>query len=472
MKNSLFCRQKQIASASYGLSAIRVPNVYIPGGHSVAGQSVGKEYPNEKNTCDCSCHKFGSGGICRRSERCRFNLQTSSYRTTPGREAEFAIELSTALNLNSSRDETAAENSLSSVNIAPRNGWISDYPMTPDIIAEVRDSTARAASSGSLNMSEDDATRAVDSVSIAMDLPLKAGSGRYSYESESSSSSSASSSASSEYQSNFAAPPPELPDYVQPSEVDEYYDEYGPPIVSYYPPPWPYGYLYDWVPYPFWWGGFGFGGFFVLGDFDRCCHDHGHNGHNGHDGHNGHNGNHNGRVTNHVRNANGTVSRVNAATRATGTASSRTAGATGSAQGSRLGSANAQAGARAIANRQTARAGNTPSSVATTRNLASSRSSGNMNRSASGSRATSPTRSGSVSRSPSSSGRSFGSAPSARSYSGGGRGYSGGRSFSGSGFHGGGYSGGRGFGGGGFGGGGHGGGGGGGHGGGGGGGAR
>ena len=46
----------------------------------------------------------------------------------------------------------------------------------------------------------------------------------------------------------------------------------------------------------------------------------------------------------------------------------------------------------------------------------------------------------------------------ARSYSGGGRGYSGGR-FSGSGFHGGGYSGGRGGGGGGFGGGGHGGGG-------------
>ena len=25
---------------------------------------------------------------------------------------------------------------------------------------------------------------------------------------------------------------------MQPSEVDEYYDEYGPPIVSYYPPPW------------------------------------------------------------------------------------------------------------------------------------------------------------------------------------------------------------------------------------------
>ena len=292
------------------------------------------------------------------------------------REGEFAIELSTALNLNSSHDEAAAENSLASINIAPRNGWISDYPMTPDIIAEVRESTARSASSGSLNMSEADATRAVDSVSIAMNLPVKAGSGRYSYESESSSSSSASSSASSEYQSNSAAPPPEVSEYVEPSEVEEYYDEYGPPIVSYYPPPWAYGYLYDWVPWPFWWGGFGFGGFFVLGDFDRCCHDHGHNGHNGHDGHNGHNGNHNGRVTNHVRNANGTVSRVNAATRATGTASSRIAGATGSAQGSRLGSANAQAGARAIANRQTGQGQETlPVQSATTRNLASSRSS-------------------------------------------------------------------------------------------------
>src|SRR5208337_858170 len=218
------------------------------------------------------------------------------------REGDFAVELATALNLTKSNDEAAAESSLAAINIAPRNGWISDYPMTPDIISEVRDSAARSASAGSLNMSEADASSTVDRISTAMNLPVKIAGESYGYESSSSSSSEYSSSSSSS-----AAAPPEVSEYMEPSEVEQYYDDYGPPIVSYYPPPWEYGYLYDWVPWPFWWGGWGFGGFFVLGDFDRF-----------HDHH---------RFTNHVRNANGTVSRVDPAARASGTAaSSRLAG--------------------------------------------------------------------------------------------------------------------------------------------------
>ncbi|MGP8195140.1 MAG: hypothetical protein ACLQSW_05785, partial [Syntrophobacteraceae bacterium] len=295
-------------------------------------------------------------------------------------EGEFAVELATALHLTSTHDEAAAENSLAAINIAPRNGWISDYPMTPDIIAEVSDSAARSASSGSLNISEADATRTVDSVSIAMDLPVKVAGENYTYESSSGSSSDYSSSSSSEYQSSYAAPRPEYTDYVEPTDVDQYYDQYGPPVVSYYPPPWAYGYLYDWVPWPFWWGGFGFGGFFILGDFDGHFH-HGDHGHGDHDHH----------FSNHVTHANGTVSRVNAVTRATGTGtrgsstlagasrSSQTlAGASRSTQGSRLSSANAQAGARAIMNRQASRAGNTTGTSTTSRNFASSGSSRNM----------------------------------------------------------------------------------------------
>ena len=52
--------------------------------------------------------------------------------------------------------------------------------------------------------------------------------------------------------------------------VNNYYYDYGPPVVTYYPPPDPYNYLYSWVPYPFWWGpGFYFSGFFILHDFHR-----------------------------------------------------------------------------------------------------------------------------------------------------------------------------------------------------------
>jgi hypothetical protein len=357
-------------------------------------------------------------------------------------EGEFAVELANALNLTSSHDGAAAENSLASVNIAPRNGWISNYPMTPDIVAEVRESTARSASAGSLNMSEADAVGAVDGVSIAMNLPVKAAGNQYSYESGSGSGpgSEYQSGSSYEYQPGSAPPPPGAYEYEDPGAVDEYYDEYGPPVVTYYPPPWDYSYLYDWVPYPFWWGGFGFGGFYVLGDFHRHYHHHW--------------------ISNHVAAANGTVTRVNAVARATagtGAAGASTlAGTSGSTPGSRLNSANAQAGARSILNRQTgSTAVGAAGSSATSRNLTSTGASPNMgntggtvrspvavtrdmDRAASGGSVGTMSR-GAVPVSPSYSGRTFSSVGSARSFSGGGfSGFHGGGGFGGGGFHGGG----------------------------------
>ncbi|HIJ76077.1 MAG TPA: hypothetical protein HPP81_05115 [Deltaproteobacteria bacterium] len=355
------------------------------------------------------------------------NAQSSTSKRPPIEqplvsEGEFAVELATALNLTSSHDEAAAENSLAAINIAPRNGWISDYPMTPDIIAEVRESTARSASSGSLSLSEADAARAVDSVSIAMHLPIKVAGEKYTDESSS----------SSEYQSNQAAPPPEVSEYETPADVEQYYDENGPPIVSYYPPPWEYDYLYAWVPWPFWWDGFGFGGYFILNDFHRHHHHHW--------------------FTNHVRNADGTVSRVNAVTRATGrgTGHSSTLSRTNRpTQGSRLGSANAQAGARAIMNRQN----ELRNPVAARRNMHSSESTGSGRTMGQGGDSRSPSFSGRTS-SGAQSGRSSSGAQSGRSSSGSGSGGgshdSGGGGFGGGG---GGSGGGGGFGGGGGGGG-------------------
>jgi hypothetical protein len=330
------------------------------------------------------------------------------------REGEFAVELANALNLTSSHDEAAAESYLVSIDIMPRNGWISDYPMTPDIIAEVGESTARSADAGSLNISGADAARTVDSVSTALNLPIKVADEKYSYESGDSSSGGS----NYEYPSSSAAPPPDVYEYEGPSIVDvpeeEYYEGYGPPIVTYYPPPWAYAYLYDWVPLPFRWGGIGFGGFFILSDFDR--HDHHH------------------RFTNHVMNANGTVTRVNAVNRSTGMgtrSSSTLAGAGRSEQRSRLSSADAKAGVIVITNRRTGSGvGNATNALTTSRNLASSGSSQNvgntteivrnptaamrnMDNFTSSSRTRTMSHSN-VPGSPSFGGRSFSSAPSAR----------------------------------------------------------
>jgi hypothetical protein len=204
------------------------------------------------------------------------------------REGEFAVELATAFNLTSSRDEATAESYVASINIAPRNGWISDYPITPDIITEIRESVAASASSEYLQISETDALDLMDNICIAMNLPVK---GVY----------------ASSYESRSVESPPEASEYVAPSVVEDYYDDYKPPVITYYPPPVEYVYLYNWVPAPFWWGGYSFGGFFILIDFDRHYRRH--------------------PVTNRVTNANGTVNRIDATTRA-GVARNREIGAT------------------------------------------------------------------------------------------------------------------------------------------------
>ena len=460
----------------YGFRAKMVLNAYTSVGHCVDRQSAGKEYQMKRVLVI-----LVAAGLVLAPYIASVDAQSSNSNRPPiGQplvsEGEFAVELATALNLSSSHEEAAAEDALGSISIAPRNGWISDYPMTPDIIAEVRESAARSASSGSLKMAEVEATGIVDSVSTAMNLPIEVAGGKGAYDSSSSSSSSPGyesgssfeyqSSSSSEYQSSSGAPPPEVSEYAAPAEVEGYYNEYGPPIVSYYPPPWGYSSLYAWVPWPFWWGGFGFGGFFILNDFDR--HDHFHH------------------FSNHVTNANGSVSRINAVTRATATGirsssslagasrSTKTpAGSSRSAQGFRLGSSNARPSASGVMDRLAApRAANTAGASTTPRNLASSgssRSMGNtngagrnpvtatqiMDRLASTSHAQVMSQAA-VARSASSGGRSFSNTASSRSSSGGSSSYGGGfrssgSSFrgsggsfrgSGSGFHGGGHGGG------------------------------
>jgi hypothetical protein len=53
-------------------------------------------------------------------------------------EGDFAVRLAFALAVVTTEDEVEAESRLGEIGIAPRNGWIADYPVTPDIVAELR----------------------------------------------------------------------------------------------------------------------------------------------------------------------------------------------------------------------------------------------------------------------------------------------------------------------------------------------
>jgi hypothetical protein len=160
-------------------------------------------------------------------------------------EGVFALDLATALNLGTPETEAQAEDMLASVGIAPKNGWIADYPMTPIVIGEVESAVSAAAEAGKLSMGKDEALQALKSVTAKLTLPVTPAPER-----------------SAENQ------PPTSSGYVQPTVINNYYYNEGPPVVTYYPPPWDYGYLYVWVPYPFWCSSFFFPGFFILHDFN------------------------------------------------------------------------------------------------------------------------------------------------------------------------------------------------------------
>lgn len=161
------------------------------------------------------------------------------------REGTIAVKMVEVLNLGTTTNEVEAENLLVSVGIAPHNGWIADYPVTPDIATELREAVNDAADSGTLTMKKDEALLAFDGVLKEYNLVVKADTSGQTAESQ------------------------EGAAYPDNTVINNYYYNEGPPVVTYYAPPPYYAHLYSWVPYPFWWWHFRFSGFFVLVDFHR-----------------------------------------------------------------------------------------------------------------------------------------------------------------------------------------------------------
>jgi hypothetical protein len=165
-------------------------------------------------------------------------------------EAALAVNLVSALGVSSTTDEVVAESNLGDIGIAPRNGWIADYPVTPDIVAEVQQSVTAAAAAGKLSISRDEALKRFSDVIAGFDLTVRSYAGGESALNK----------------------PVSCDNYPNPAMINTAYSSEGPPIVTYYCPPADYYGLYAWVPYPFWWTDFWFPGFFILRDFDRHVH--------------------------------------------------------------------------------------------------------------------------------------------------------------------------------------------------------
>lgn len=168
------------------------------------------------------------------------------------REGTFAVQLAAALGIGATNDEVEAETKLGDAGITPRNGWIADYPVTPDVLGELRQSVAAAADAGKLSMNRDEALKKLDGVKNGFDLSVKP----------------------AETGTGYTTSPPTVENYPDPAAVTNYYYTEGPPVYTYYTPPPDYYYLYSWVPYPFWSFGIWFPGYFILNDFHRSFHYH------------------------------------------------------------------------------------------------------------------------------------------------------------------------------------------------------
>jgi hypothetical protein len=154
---------------------------------------------------------------CRPLRGGRYGYYSQSEPNKPGpppiergliREGSFAMKLAGALKIGPAKSEAEAESMLASVGIAPKNGWIADYPMTPDMIGELQKAIGEAADSGKIAMKKEEAIKALQD--LIMDI---------------------------ESQYAGVEPPPGRQPYPEP-----YYYPYS------YPYPYPFPYYY---PYPF-----------------------------------------------------------------------------------------------------------------------------------------------------------------------------------------------------------------------------
>ncbi|MFO7461169.1 MAG: hypothetical protein R6X07_11150, partial [Desulfatiglandales bacterium] len=165
------------------------------------------------------------------------------------REGDFAVRLAEALKLGAPAGEVEAMSALAAAGVAPQNGWIADYPITPDILGELESAVADAADSGRLTVLRDEALVAFRGLAVEFDLAAVA--------------------AAPQGGDLQGEPPQSYPLHSDPAVVHNHYYSAGPPVVTYYPPPPDYFYLYGWVPYPFYWHSFWFPGFYILHDFNR-----------------------------------------------------------------------------------------------------------------------------------------------------------------------------------------------------------
>ena len=219
-------------------------------------------------------------------------------------EGVLVMQLAEALKLGSIQNEAKAEQLLSGLGIEPKNGWITEYPVTPAVLGDIEQSLAAASDQVKIPFTKDQALKLLGDIKVRLGFDVNPGQNpatglnkkpgnttiyRYTDSKGIIHITDEYDSIPKAYQQNVIkidqstlhertvgsdenttqALESQHMATLDPESVNNYYYEQGPPVVTYFSPPDPYSYLYDWVPYPFWSTGFYFPGFYILNNFHR-----------------------------------------------------------------------------------------------------------------------------------------------------------------------------------------------------------
>ncbi|MBF0520674.1 MAG: hypothetical protein HQK92_13245 [Nitrospirae bacterium] len=175
------------------------------------------------------------------------NQTTSSISQPLIREGNLAVKIVQEFSLSTTANEIESETILGEIGITPRNGWIADYPITPDIVGEIQKTIINSVDMKKLKMSKDEAITKYQKVISNLGIYIQASTEQDKYKASSTSALSSDNK----------------------TVINNYYIKEGPPVITYYAPPPAYTYMYAWVDYPFWYYGGWFPGYYILYDFHK-----------------------------------------------------------------------------------------------------------------------------------------------------------------------------------------------------------
>jgi len=90
-------------------------------------------------------------------------------------ESVFAEQLVEALKLGPVSDGAKAEEFLSGLGIEPKNDWIADYPVTPNVLGDIEKSISNASDQGKIALKKDKALKVVDDVKAKLGFGVSPG---------------------------------------------------------------------------------------------------------------------------------------------------------------------------------------------------------------------------------------------------------------------------------------------------------